>query len=704
MRRLLNVILRLFHARRGRPMAAVLLAAFVALQFYPDFAPLKTLRLFLFDAYQAYLPRERSSAPAIIVGIDEDSLKLFGQWPWPRTRLATLIQCIAPYEPAAIGLDVIMPEPDHTSPGRVTMWLPQIDETLRRQLMSLPDNDQLLAATISKSRVVLGAAGFDHKTLTTSTAMITAPFLVRGGDAVPYVRRFPAVLKSIPVLEAAASGQALLSADLEKGVVRRLPLIAAVGETLAPSLSIELLRVASGMTAIEVEVTSQGIESVGLGDVRIPTQANGEVWVNFTPFLPERYVSAADVLTGRVNPEMLQQKLVLIGLTGLGLIDYQTTPLGERVPGIEVHAQLLENIFDRRFVQRPSWMSLLEMVVLLLSGTLLIFSVPILKPRLSTMLAEIFAVVLIVTGFLLYRTTGLLFDAASLSVEINAIFASLLGSTFIEADREKRMAQEALQIEREAAARVAGELEAARRIQMGSLPHAASAFPNEMRFELHAFLEPARVVGGDLYDFYMLDQDRLFFIVGDVAGKGLPASLFMVMTKALVKSIVLSEGLDVGMTLHRVNVELSRENPETIFVTAFAAILDAEQGVLKYCIAGHDAPLCVSADGAVSQLLGEGNLPLSVLEDSIYPIETVQLCAGDTICVVTDGITEAMNPAGDLYGKGRLTRLLEEKTQPLSPSDLAALLHDDVRSFVSGADQSDDLTLLVVRWNGPKTT
>lgn len=141
-----------------------------------------------------------------------------------------------------------------------------------------------------------------------------------------------------------------------------------------------------------------------------------------------------------------------------------------------------------------------------------------------------------------------------------------------------------------------------------------------------------------------------------------------------------------------------------LFVTAFAAILDVESGVLTYCIAGHDAPWLINAAGSVEQLRGEGNPPLSVMEDGNYPTEGLQLNPGDAICVITDGITEAMNPAGDLYGDTRIPELLQSKGGNLSASELLKIIRNDVRTFVSNAEQSDDLTLLVVRWQGPRTT
>ena len=320
------------------------------------------------------------------------------------------------------------------------------------------------------------------------------------------------------------------------------------------------------------------------------------------------------------------------------------------------------------------------------------------------MLAVILLGTLLCIGVLLYRTAGILFDAASLSIGLCCIFGSLLGSVYVEIDLARDLAQKALQAEREAAARVAGELEAARRIQMGSLPQSADAFPGETRFALDALLEPAREVGGDLYDFLYAGPASTFFIVGDVAGKGLPASLFMVMTKTLTKNIVTTENSHFTLPFNRLNGVLCRENPEMFFVTAFAAILDVESGMLAYCIAGHDAPWHITASGSVGRLTGEVNPPLSVMKDVAYPTEHMKLAPGDAICVLTDGITEAMNPASELYGETRISELLQSKGRGLSASELMGLIRNDVRVFVDCAEQADDLSLLVVRWHGPHMT
>jgi serine phosphatase RsbU (regulator of sigma subunit) len=243
-------------------------------------------------------------------------------------------------------------------------------------------------------------------------------------------------------------------------------------------------------------------------------------------------------------------------------------------------------------------------------------------------------------------------------------------------------------------------MEAARRIQMGLLPQAATAFPGETRFDLEALIEPAREVGGDLYDFYLLDENRLFFIVADVSDKGLPASLFMAMTKTTAKSAAVREGQNVHDILKRMNAELARENPEMMFVTAFAAILDVREGALEYCIAGHEAPWRIDAAGAVSRLKSKGNPALCAADDPDYLLERMHLSPGDAICVITDGITEAMNASGELYGKARVTGLLEREGALPSASTLVWRLRDDVRAFVGNAEQSDDLVVLIIRWQG----
>lgn len=719
----------LFLARHGRPAALVVLAALLALNYASELPrdaaaratsggkllttitlPFASGRQLLFDSYQRTFPRQRQAQPVTIVEIDEKSLREIGQWPWPRNRLAALIDAIAARGPAAIGLDLYMPEADQTSPDRVAANLPAGQQSLAKALAALPTHEQELARALRAAPTVLGAAGFDFATYTTSAGLRARPVEATGGDALPYVRHFPQVLASLPELQAAAHGQALLSVSMDDTVVRRMPLVMAVGEQLVPALAPEMLRVATGEPTLAVAVDAHGINALRVADLAVPTQTGGDIWLHFARHAGAagREVSAADVLAGRVDSELLAGKLVLIGLTGSGLSDMRATPLGELVPGIEIQAQVLESFFDGRFLLRPVWMKSLELGLLAALGLLMVWLIPKSDSRVARAMtaapnAANWVVMGLSTaglgiGYALFYTRGLLFDAASLFIGFSAVLASLVSSAMIEIERENERLAEVEQRLREENARVAGELAAARLIQMASLPQAAVVMQDERRFEIAALLEPAREVGGDLYDFFMIGEGRLFFVVGDVSGKGVPASLFMAVTKALTKSAARRIGdRELATVVDTANREIGAENPESLFVTLLAGIYEADSGRLLLCNAGHDAPLCYRADGRIEPLAAASGPPLCVLDDFPYAVEEYRLGTGDALLVFTDGITEANNAAGELYGTARLRAALAALPPGTGVDPLVAALRHDLGCFVGDAEAADDLTLLAIR-------
>jgi len=300
---------------------------------------------------------------------------------------------------------------------------------------------------------------------------------------------------------------------------------------------------------------------------------------------------------------------------------------------------------------------------------------------------------------------GLVLDAALPALGATLVYGALLAGTLADTDLQRRQLTRALQTERERAARLTGELEAARQIQLGILPPASADFIRDARFSLHAVMEPAREVGGDLYDFFKLDDDRLFFLIGDVSGKGLPASMFMAMTKALYKSMALRAAADgaesaPGALMRVVDRELSRDNPGMLFVTIFAAMLDLRNGHLTYSNAGHDVPVLLLPErGALARLEGAAGPPLCAVDGFAYASASYDLRPGETLVLVTDGVPEAMDASGALYGRERLAALLASLSSKDDAGAIATALHDDVRAFAGTAERSDDLTVMVVRWN-----
>jgi serine phosphatase RsbU (regulator of sigma subunit) len=253
--------------------------------------------------------------------------------------------------------------------------------------------------------------------------------------------------------------------------------------------------------------------------------------------------------------------------------------------------------------------------------------------------------------------------------------------------------------------RMAGELRAAHDIQMGMVPPpgAIQGLPDTIDF--HALLEPAEAVGGDLYDAFMLDPHHFCFLIGDVAGKGVPAALFMALSKTLFKSAALRVHMPLHELMMLVNAEISGENPAHLFVTIMAGLIDTRTGAMELCRAGHEAPILLRQGVAPCVLETPGGPPLCVLDDFPYTADRVQLQAGDVLIIITDGVTDAQDPDQTLYGRERtlacLNAIRQGERGALPAATACQGLYADVRHFMNGAVASDDITIVAIRFAGP---
>ncbi|SDR50327.1 adenylate cyclase [Paraburkholderia fungorum] len=464
---------------QGRPVALIMLLALSLLNLsseWPSNLPrpafvntldetlpdsFKTARQLLFDQFQRHYPRIPTTQPVTIVEIDEETLASVGQWPWPRNRLAGLIDAIAAQKPLAIGLDIYMPEPDQTSPDKVADNLPKSAASLAAELRTLPSHDAILARSLRAAPTILGAAALDHAAFTTRTDLRSAPILVHGTDPLNSVPRYEFVLASLPELQAAAHGQAMLSVALEQGVVRHIPLVMGLGEKLVPSLPMEMLRLATDSPAVEVFANSSGVQAMGVADVLVPTQPGGDIWLHFASIRStlSRYISARDVLQRKVDPERIRNKLVLIGLTGAGVTDMRTTPLGELVPGIEIQAQVIETIFEGRFLRRPTWLKWAESAFIMIFGLLIVWYVPRKDSRFAAFIRAVpkgtaFVGLLLhfanlLCCYYIFIRFGLLVDAAAIFIILSAVMGCFFSSSLLHA-QEQVKAEAAQAAEREA--------------------------------------------------------------------------------------------------------------------------------------------------------------------------------------------------------------------------------------------------------------
>ena len=657
-----------------------------------------------FDACQSLAPREVSVLPVTVVEIDQKSLAAIGQWPWPRTQLARLVNIINRADAAAIGLNILMPEADALSAERLLAESTVENASVLAALQSLVSNDAVLAGALASAPAVLVFAGSAEAT---RTPLRTAPITVlarRNGDAVGElaVARHGGALTSIDELNRQASGWGLISVDTTRGIVRRMPLVASVQGTLVPTLAVEMLRVAYRAPSIRLTAAGASVTGLVVGDSRVRTENDGAVRVYYSRHRGDRFVSAIDVLEDRVDPALLRKQMVLIGPTAIGLQELQDTPIGERMSGSEIQAQLLENLLDGTLLHRPRWAPAAEALLVMVCGTLLVWAMRRLHPLSAALMMLVLVALTVLGAFGLYRVERLLLDAATQSLYLFLIFGVLLVLSLAEATRQRRSLEGVVQSQRERTARIAGELEAAQRIQTASLPR-PDLLRGDARADLYATLTPAREVGGDLYDYFMLDDDRLFLLIGDVAGKGLSASIFMAVSKALYKGLMIrTPGANIGAIMTAANAEVSRDNVEMLFVTVFAAILDLRGGRLEYCNAGHENPYSLRPGSGAPERIADGDgPPLCAMSDYRYRSACRTLVPGELLCLMTDGVTEAQDPAGNLYGHARAEQVIVEHFRAdASARELVAALQADVLAFEDGAEPNDDLTLVALRWNG----
>lgn len=422
----------------ARLVCLVLLIGVAALR-VADFAPIEELRVRTFDTFQRVDPRVKTARPVTIVDIDEKSLSKLGQWPWPRTRIADLITNLTKLGAVVIAFDVIFSEPDRLNPDAAAETFRNLDEDAKSKLRALPSNDQLFADAMRHSRVVLGESGLPEVVEELDKTIPVTGMATLGGDPQRFLFDFPGLLRNTHVLETAAGGHGLLTINPERdGIVRRVPMIMlAQGQTM-PALSFEMLRLATGTDTIFIKSDIAGIKSVAVKGFEVPTDRNGQLWVHFARYDPSLYVSAVDVLEGRVAPEKVARKLVLVGTSAVGLNDIKTTPVSAAMPGVEIHAQVIEAALTKSLLAQPPFALLLEFGAAFLLGILVIIFAPQFGPVTLVVVGALFATVLVGTSWYYYTQHRLLVDFTYPLLSTTAIYLTLIFASFVREQRQRK--------------------------------------------------------------------------------------------------------------------------------------------------------------------------------------------------------------------------------------------------------------------------
>ena len=646
----------------------------------------------VFDGWQNLSPREISTDNVVVVLIDDEGMDELGAWPWSRYVMARLIEDIGRGNPKAIGIDIYFTQEDPLRPEAFASLY--IDEELspsaREEILALPQMDAALAQVIGQTPSVLARAGIDYGT--TDPADL---FFDNTLDGAPPsdIRTVPKVVASIPALDAVAQSHGMVDiAPDSDGIVRSVPLGVQLGERQAPGFALELARIASG-----AENALWDGQSIVMGKRVIPADAQGNMRFRMGDLPPVSDIPAWEVLTGETAPEVFTDKVVLIGVGATGTYDIVATPREAEIYGVFVQAQAVDAILTGAWLDRPHWIIALEFIAAFLLVALIAFAA-VTRKSWPLVFGLVFAVSLPLISWIVFVEAGLLFDPVR-PVLIGAFAAIALVLARYAAARldRTRLAAELVE-ERVQASAQKGELEAARRIQMGMVPSENALARLDSRVDVAGILRPAKSVGGDFFDAVKISDDLLLVLVADVTGKGVPAALFMALSKALSKGHLTHADDGFAQAFTALNSELMAEADEEMGLTMLVGTLNCANGAVELINAGHENPMIVRADGSVQPIVMKGGPPLCVI-DFPYQAEPVTLEAGDTLIAISDGATEAINEAGALLGSEGVLAALRANNNGCAQSQAGAL-EKMIADYEGSNDATDDLTILALRYIG----
>ena len=399
----------------------------------------KLTRHKVFDFYQTLEPRKESNFPVVIADIDEASLKAYGQWPWRRTLLAELIDKLTRAGAIVIGIDVLFAEKDRLSPPALARELPKLSQSARQELAAMPENDTVFADAMRRSRVVLGISGLQDPGAGEAAGKLPAARIATvGGKAAPFLVHYADLIPLVGELAHAASGVGLVNIVPETdGVVRRAPALGRVGGSNFLSLSVEMLRVATGASTTLVKLDKNGITGIAMAGALLPLDRNGQFWLHFAGHKPRRFFSIKDFLDGKVPPQRIANKIVLIGTSAVGLHDLKATPLDSAIAGVEVHAELIESILNNALLVRPNYATGLELMELIGVGLLLIVVVQRTGAVVGVLVGGVIGISLVGLSWYLFVHKNLLFDFTTPMVVNFILYSCIVVQKFYNEEKSK---------------------------------------------------------------------------------------------------------------------------------------------------------------------------------------------------------------------------------------------------------------------------
>ena len=644
----------------------------------------KAISFLSFDLYQKIIPLKKESSEVVIVDINEKSLEKFGQFPWSRSIFAKIIENINPAKPKAIGFDIFFSEKDKQSPEEIIKSYNLIPTDVA-EIQNIRGHDEIFREQLEKSNSVIAVLGSNVSSHGSYDRSAKAKFFSKGGDPKEFTFSYPYSIGSLEKLEKSAKGLGAISfLDQTDGIVRSLPLILRFNNKLYPTMGLEMIRVGSKQKNIFIELDEVGIKKLSVRPLKISSDPNSVFWIRYKQPQKDQYISASSVYDEKFEEDFFKDKYVLIGASAQGLFDRVKTPLGVTMPGVEVHANVIENILDNSYLVRNPKVYIVELLFSIIIAFITFYFSQTIKPKYSLVIYFSTTISVILIGFTFFLLRSELIDISYPIFMVTVIFLAGLYFRFLKENElaiSNLQKQAVLKKERELAGEVQKRL-----------------FPEIKKFEKFVYAKnvPARDVSGDYYDIIEINENEFYFTLADVSGKGVRSGMLMAKASSVFRTLA-NLSLPLEKIVYIVNNEIVEAKFKGMFITAVFGKMNVLNGEIEIINAGHES-IMLFDESKNFEFIKSDLPPIGIIK---YPTEKMvkkrNLNIRDkTFVVYTDGVTEGYLKNGKELGVEGVKKIISNINE-INPKNIINNIVDKLN--FDQVKLRDDITCLCIKIN-----
>ena len=632
-----------------------------------------------YDFYQKVFNRGEVK-DVTIVDIDEKSIAKVGQFPWRRDAYSKILKNLNKHNPKAIAFDIVFSEEDKQNPKDLLLQLQKESNQLID--VEVLDTNKIFVDSIKNSKIILPILGEPNDNFVKNESKPKARIIAKGENPKNFIYKFKNKIISLEEISNAASGIGSISLIPNiDGVIRNVPVLYNIDNRIWPSLALEAVRVASGQKNLLVKSNKNGIELIKTRKNTIPSDQNAVINIKFKKFSKDNYISAVDVMNNDFDQKRIENKIILIGSSAQALFDIVKISNGKTVPGVEIHAHIIDNILKNESIIKNIYTQLAENIIFLLLLIFFIFIPMKIKPKFSIIFFVGTIFVINLSSIIVYQFNfyiDFLFSSiAGTLVFMTSLYFRYLEENSIAIENDKK--QSILKKERE----IAGEVQ-------------KKLFPKNKKIEKYIFAQntPAKDVSGDYYDYYQVNDNEIYFILGDVTGKGIKAGILMANAASVFRSLAKMDS-SVAKTALYMNNQVKDSSYQAMFITVILGRINLEKKEMEFINMGHEPMMVLDEkfnfEYVKSTLPPMGLMP--VKDESFFKTTTMDI-SDKTILIYTDGVTEGYIDEGKELEVAGLENEIK-KLNTTSPETI--ITHATKILTEKGFNLRDDVTALGIK-------